>query len=518
VRIFDEIARIMSRRDELLTEKGKRVLTESEAGELASLDRSLALRRTSLLFLMVGTLLAFGAFAVLLTANFAQLFAVPGNTNEEVSSGVVHESLLRVTAQCAPKKKPPALYVVPTVDTGFSTVASGIDMMHLTVGKVAVAKPFVERLSPTALDAIFGHEIGYLHGKSNDGFEADLFSAQCLGKPAVLRALHETETILTSAEFVELLRSSGATEEDLGAFVASVREAVAERRLFLNAVLQQGALTPEQYELSPRTISVLGQFVHVEVRGVGSPIILLHGFASSTYTWRFVIDELAKKHRVIALDLFGFGASARPEGKEWYSIPRQGDLVLGVIEQLQLSDVTLVGHSYGAFVALDVAGASPRVNKLVLVSGGYGDENLAPSLLRVALLQALARPARDLLQYEWAWRMGLASAFGPDHPPSAEISAMYQERFLSPWFQNAYHGLVANLPGVFRDRTRAVRERGVSTIVVWGANDSVFPVEQSLLLAKRLGAQTSIISGGHMVPEEHPKVLAGIVHAHIIQK
>ncbi len=120
--------------------------------------------------------------------------------------------------------------------------------------------------------------------------------------------------------------------------------------------------------------------VFVREQGRGKPILFLHGFGASSYSWRYLQPELALTHRTIAIDLKGFGRSDKP-ADERYSLFDQADIVERFIEKKQLRDVTLVGHSYGGGVALGYAvnerGASlKRVSKLILLDSIAYRQNL----------------------------------------------------------------------------------------------------------------------------------------------
>jgi pimeloyl-ACP methyl ester carboxylesterase len=117
----------------------------------------------------------------------------------------------------------------------------------------------------------------------------------------------------------------------------------------------------------------------VEV-GDGPPVVLLHGFASALETWRGVIPELAKKHRVLALDLKGFGWSSRPEGD--YSPQAEAQLVLALMEQRNIHTAAVFAHSWGSSVALAMAIAAPeRVTRLVLYDAWVYEEQLPTTFL-----------------------------------------------------------------------------------------------------------------------------------------
>ncbi len=115
--------------------------------------------------------------------------------------------------------------------------------------------------------------------------------------------------------------------------------------------------------------------------GEGSPVVLLHGFASALETWRGVKEELLKRHhRVIALDLKGFGWSSRPDGD--YSPQAEAALVLALMDQRNVKSAAVVAHSWGSSVALAMVMAAPeRVTRLALYDAWVYEEQLPTTFL-----------------------------------------------------------------------------------------------------------------------------------------
>ena len=109
--------------------------------------------------------------------------------------------------------------------------------------------------------------------------------------------------------------------------------------------------------------------------GEGPAVVLIHGFASSLETWDAVVPLLAKTHRVIALDLKGFGWSARPAGD--YSPRAQAELVYALLDQRGVDRAAVVAHSWGASIALEMALLKPaRVTRLALYDAWIYEEQL----------------------------------------------------------------------------------------------------------------------------------------------
>ncbi len=104
----------------------------------------------------------------------------------------------------------------------------------------------------------------------------------------------------------------------------------------------------------------------------GTPVIFLHGIASNSETWKFVLPKLPKKYRAVTIDLLGFGLSPKPKHAR-YTIDDHTRAVAKTIRTLRSTKpVIIVGHSMGALIALDVAKKYPHlVSSLVLVSAPF---------------------------------------------------------------------------------------------------------------------------------------------------
>ena len=110
--------------------------------------------------------------------------------------------------------------------------------------------------------------------------------------------------------------------------------------------------------------------IHVEEMGSGPVLLLLHGLGGSSYAWRHVAPRLAQRHRVIALDMRGFGRSDKPFDLA-YSPAHQAAVVRAFIKLQNLSRITLIGHSYGGMIALllslDRRIEPHRITRLVVI-------------------------------------------------------------------------------------------------------------------------------------------------------
>ncbi|MBI4950399.1 MAG: alpha/beta fold hydrolase [Myxococcales bacterium] len=126
---------------------------------------------------------------------------------------------------------------------------------------------------------------------------------------------------------------------------------------------------------------VAGAHVRYVDVGEGEPVVMIHGFASSLNVWDGVREAVAARHRVIALDLKGFGWSDRPEGD--YSPRAEAELVLALLAARGVEGrVSVVAHSWGSSVALALALLRPeRVKKLALYDAWVYEDQLPTAFL-----------------------------------------------------------------------------------------------------------------------------------------
>src|SRR5437870_6118061 len=123
-----------------------------------------------------------------------------------------------------------------------------------------------------------------------------------------------------------------------------------------------------------RMIGVEGLRLRCWDEGAGPAVILVHGIAASLEFWRFTVGGLAERHRVVAVDLPGFGFSER--GPVIPTLEETADLLIAMLDELGIVSASFVGNSMGGLMALEVALRHPgRVDRLILSdSVGLGRE------------------------------------------------------------------------------------------------------------------------------------------------
>lgn len=244
-------------------------------------------------------------------------------------------------------------------------------------------------------------------------------------------------------------------------------------------------------------------------RAAGSPIVLLHGFGASTYSWRAVVPRLADGHRVLALDLHGFGLGERPEELDAYTAEGQIGLVLGVLDRLGIERVHLVGHSYGGALAAVLAARYPeRVRSLTLVSAA------APRYLTTRRRPVVASEpvaplvVRGLMLHRARVREKLEDSVADPSIVSPEMVDAYYDRLRVEGAVRAYRGLTRPLdrPEPDVDLARLT----LPVLLVWGDRDPLIPVAVARRATRALpdARFVTLPAVGHLPMEEAPEQLA----------
>ena len=236
-------------------------------------------------------------------------------------------------------------------------------------------------------------------------------------------------------------------------------------------------------------------------------LLFVHGLSGSWQNWLENIPHFSRTHRVVALDLPGFGHSPMP----WWriSIESYAHLLHRFCDALGVGDCAVVGNSMGGFISAEAASAEPgRFERLVLVSAaGVSSVRLrrqpAETAARMAaaatpLLLALQERGMRRPRVRWATFKGLFQ-----HPEALRRELLLEQFHNGagrPGFLPAVQGLVGY------DILDQLTEVEVPTLIVWGRNDHVVPPQDAVGFGQRLRNSRTVIfdDTGHVPQLERP--------------
>jgi len=256
-----------------------------------------------------------------------------------------------------------------------------------------------------------------------------------------------------------------------------------------------------------------------EEKGQGSPVLLIHGFGASTYTWRRIAPALAETHRVIAVDLKGFGQSDKPFD-ERYSIFDQAELLKQLIEENDLRDLTLVGHSFGGGVALllaldDDPRFAGRISKLVLLDTiAYAQD--IPVSFRMLNMPVVSHLGVRMLPPTVQARLALRIAYWDNSKIEDEEVEMYAAPLRTAAGKHAIiHSARQIIPEGLEEISEHYKTITVPTLIGWCDHDRIVPLDVGLKLRRTLpNAHLKIIDDcGHMPQEEQPEATLELIQS-----
>jgi 2-hydroxy-6-oxo-6-(2'-aminophenyl)hexa-2,4-dienoate hydrolase len=249
--------------------------------------------------------------------------------------------------------------------------------------------------------------------------------------------------------------------------------------------------------------------------GSGAAVVLIHGGgagADSYGNWRSVIPLLARRHRVIAVDMIGFGRTAKPEGP--YSQDRRIDHLTAFIEALDLDGpAVLVGNSMGGATALGVSVRRPELVRALVLMGSAGlNVEISKELLPIVnydftregmtrLIRALTNDRFEIDEDLVSYRFALAA--------EADTRRAYA----------ATMGWIKEQGGLFYEED-FIRRVGVPTLVVNGKDDKVVPLASAFRFLQLIDDSWGYIIPhcGHWAMIEHPESFAEATLSFIDQR
>jgi pimeloyl-ACP methyl ester carboxylesterase len=261
-----------------------------------------------------------------------------------------------------------------------------------------------------------------------------------------------------------------------------------------------------------------GDRVAYRDNGDGDALLLIHGMAGSSDSWRSVLPPLSKKFRVIAPDLLGHGESAKPRSD--YSLGAFAVFLRDLLDELGVSQATVVGHSLGGGVAMQFVYQHPDyVKRLVLISsGGLGpDVGWILRLLSAPgaefVLPIIApKPVLDVGNKLRSW----LRAAGIQSPRGAELWAAYSS-LSDPETRQSF---LRTLRSVVDYRGQSVSalnrlslRQGLPIMAIWGDRDGIIPVDHAYAAHEaRADSRLEVLPGiGHFPQVEAPNEVVELI-------
>jgi len=246
--------------------------------------------------------------------------------------------------------------------------------------------------------------------------------------------------------------------------------------------------------------------------GQGRPLVLVHGLAACSASWRETASILSRDFRCIAVDLMGFGRSDKPVG-ESYTLERQAELLQMFLVELALEDAVLIGHSYGGGVCLSaLRDPCPRVSALVLVDSICYPQS-APPTFRLLGFPVLGPLALYLVPKSWVTGTVFGNAYGKRAAPAQELVAANALALASASGRHALIQTVRELMARPIEPLADYSRFSLPTLIVWGRRDRLVPIA----LGQRLACQISGVQFvafdkcGHLPQEESPRETAEVI-------
>ena len=252
----------------------------------------------------------------------------------------------------------------------------------------------------------------------------------------------------------------------------------------------------------------------------GAPVLLVHGFATSSFLWRCIAPQIALANRTAyAVDLFGYGESDRPFDAD-FGIVAQTEYLDRAMTALRLATATIVGIDLGGAIAMRLAATRPdRVERLVLINPIAFDQIPAgdiEQLHRNAGFKMAVRISRGILGAAPLLRDLLEKSVADKTKMPDRLLA----RFLAPYVgKEGLEHLLTLARSIDEEDMEDVDLRSIAqpALIVWGEQDAWLGPKFADRLASTLpdNRLVRVPNAGRLVPEEAPDTLANLILAFI---
>jgi pimeloyl-ACP methyl ester carboxylesterase len=257
-----------------------------------------------------------------------------------------------------------------------------------------------------------------------------------------------------------------------------------------------------------------GEYLHYRVVGNGPrAVVLLHGFAATLRTWDDLVPLIpAEEYTLHLMDLKGHGGSSKLPGGD-YSAPHNARIISEYIRSRQLTDVTLIGHSFGGTVALLAALDCPEIGRLILIGAPCFPQQV-PLFMRILGLQLIGPLLMNAVPAEWIARSALKRAFYRQELITVQLIERYAAGYRNKGASTALSCTVRQiLPANTAQLAAGYAGLSIPVLLVWGEYDRIVTPWQGERLHRELSNSQLVIipACGHNPHEERPEETFAII-------
>jgi pimeloyl-ACP methyl ester carboxylesterase len=250
--------------------------------------------------------------------------------------------------------------------------------------------------------------------------------------------------------------------------------------------------------------------------GSGPALVLIHGIPGQALAWARVQAELEAAFDVVVPDLIGFGDSERPPKPTIDNVgpDAQATRIAELLDELAVPRANLVGHDFGAPVAVLLAAKRPDlVAGLTLLAGNTFPDTPVPFPLSLTTVPVTGGVFSRLLFSAPSLRLMLRKGTGAGTaPPNAHV--YLGDRRQCRTIATIFSGALTRLAELYDPVAAALEDIEVPVLVGWGDRDPFFRLEQGERTAAAVGTPLRVFPGaGHFLPHERPAEVAGEIAA-----
>ena len=288
--------------------------------------------------------------------------------------------------------------------------------------------------------------------------------------------------------------------------IAAALVLVVATALLIRADIPAAELQAKYKHPASKYKRIAGTTIHYRDEGTGTPIVLLHGTAASLNTWDAWATELSKSHRVLRLDLPGFGLSG-PNATHTYSIDYYSNLLLHFLYTLGIEKAHFAGSSLGGQIAYNfAANHTERVHKLILVSP-TGVTNANDKSISLPFRLAQTPLLKHTLRYitpRFIVEKSLREVYGDDSKLTEQAISLSHDMLLREGNREAF---IARMNTTDADNSHKLAQVQAPTLILWGEADAWVPVTDAAHFQHSIkGARVVTYPGaGHIPMEELPQ-------------